>query len=139
MRDGRVRLQVEPLGDDEAEEVGDEFVRPEMRGGEAEAAFCAFDAGDPFRVFCRGEMCVLNGRQAPFHHDVVRFFGFAGELLVEEDVEGAGQGEIAVDVFFLDELLDCLDVGDFVVGDLGGRFEAVFLGVVGHAEVDFGS
>ena len=139
MRDGRVRLQVEPLGDGEAEEVGDELVRPEMGGGEAEAAFRFLDAGDSFRVSCRGEMGVLNARQAFLHHGVVRFFGLAGQLLVEEDVEGAGQGEVAVDAFFLDELLDRLDVGDFVLGDLGGGFDAVFLDVVGHAGVDFGS
>ena len=42
-------------------------------------------------------------------------------------------------MFFLDEFLDCLDMGNFVVGDLGGGFDAVFLDVVGHAEVDFGS
>ena len=82
MRDGRMRLQVEPFGNREAEEMSDEFVRPEMRGGEAEAAFRAFDTGYSFRISCRGEMCVLNGRQAFFHHDIVRLFGFAGELLV---------------------------------------------------------
>ena len=139
MRDGRMRLQVEPIGNGEAEEMSDELVRPEMGCGEAEAAFRAFDTGYSFRVSGRGEMCVLNGRQAFFHHDIVRFFGFAGELFVQEDVEGAGQGEVAVDTFFLDEFLDCLDVGDFVVGDLGGGFDAVFLDVVAHGEVDFGS
>ena len=82
MRDGRVRLQVEPLGNGEAEEMSDEFVRPEMRGGEAEATFRVLDTGYSFRVSCWGKMCVLNGRQAFVHHDVVRFFGFMSELFV---------------------------------------------------------
>lgn len=137
MRYGRMSLQIEAFGKCEAEKVHDEFVRPEMRCGEAEAAFSGFDSGYSFRVLCWCEMGVLN-RSHPFlYHFIIRMFGFIGESLVQEDVEGPCQSEVAVNVFFLDQPFDCLDMSNFVVGDLGSRFQTVLFDVVGHVEIDF--
>ena len=139
MRHGRMGLQVEPLGDCETEKVHDELVRPEVRGGEAEAAFGGFDPGDSLCVFGRGEVGILNRRQASLHQAIIRVFGLVGECFIKEDVKGPGQSEVAVNLLLLDKLFDCLDVGDFVVGGLGRCFDAVLLNVVGHSKVDFWS
>ena len=117
----------------------DELVRPEMGGGEAEAAFGIFDPGNSFCVFGRGEMGILDRRQASRYHAVVRTFSLVGECFIEEDVEGPGQSEVTVNMFFLDKLLDCLNMSNFVVGYLGRCFNAVSLDVIRHAEVDFWS
>ena len=115
----------------------DEFVGPNMRGCEAEAAFGVFDARDLFRVLCWREVRVLDRGQAIVHHAVVGLSGLVGEFFVEEIVESAGQGEVAVYVFFFNECLDCLDVCHLVGSDLGGSFQIVFFDVIRHAKVQF--
>lgn len=139
MSDRRMGLQIEPFGNGEAEEMHDELVRPEMRRGEAEAAFGVFDSGHSLRVLCWCKVCILNRSYAFLYHDIIRFFGLAREFFVQENIERPGQSEVAVNVLFFDKLLDCLDMSNFMVRYLGGSFQAVFFDVVGHAEVDFWS
>jgi hypothetical protein len=139
---GRVGLEVDSLCDGVAEEVGDEFVRPHVRGRVCEAALDSFDAGDlepwsqPVRdgrgrdTYAFGTLAVavedvFGGGDVRFPERVEAAFQFLVGVFIHAYVGGSRENEVAVDIFFLHQVLDRLDLTSLERSRFFGDFATV--------------
>lgn len=102
-----------------------------MRGRESKARPRALHTTNPLRIFplCElhsGECRLIIARRAK---SIPISLGGGGELIVEDDIVGSCDLEIAVNVLAFDKVFDGRDVSGFESGDCGGVFGAVELAV----------
>lgn len=70
---------------------------------------------------------VLNEVSPVFNHFIVKLLGSFELDLVRENVHISCQGEIAVNVFLVNEVFDNIQMGNFEIDDFCGCFNTVAL------------